>query len=96
MHGLAGYFDAELYDDVSVSIHPDTHSPGMFSWFPIFFPVRYPVQIPHDATICVDFWRQTDTKKVWYEWSVSVSLGGEDTTILPIHNVGGRSYWVGL
>jgi hypothetical protein len=21
-------------------IHPDTHSPGMFSWFPILFPIK--------------------------------------------------------
>ncbi|KAJ1549945.1 Protein arginine N-methyltransferase 5, partial [Cladochytrium tenue] len=40
MHGIAGYFDAVLYKDVTLSIHPATHSPGMFSWFPIFFPLK--------------------------------------------------------
>lgn len=40
MHGFAGYFDSKLYGDVYMSIHPKTHSPGMFSWFPIYFPLR--------------------------------------------------------
>ena len=40
MHGLAGYFDSTLYDDVHLSINPVTHTPNMFSWFPIFFPLR--------------------------------------------------------
>lgn len=40
VHGFAGYFDARLYGDVHISIHPATHSPGMFSWFPLYFPLR--------------------------------------------------------
>lgn len=40
VHGLAGYFEAHLYKDVMLSIKPDTHSRGMFSWFPILFPLR--------------------------------------------------------
>ncbi|KAI9011953.1 PRMT5 arginine-N-methyltransferase-domain-containing protein [Phycomyces nitens] len=98
MHGLAGYFESVLYKDVMISIHPETHSPGMFSWFPIFFPVKVPVQVPQGAIVTVDFWRQTDRKKVWYEWSVAVTSGDgkSDLTILPLHNVGGRSSWVGL
>lgn len=39
-HGLAGYFDAQLYGDVHLSIHPPTHTANMFSWFPIFFPFK--------------------------------------------------------
>ncbi|KAG0166963.1 Protein arginine N-methyltransferase 5 [Apophysomyces sp. BC1034] len=98
MHGLAGYFESVLYKDVMISIHPDTHSPGMFSWFPIFFPIRTPIQVPKGSVITVDIWRQTDRKKVWYEWTVTVSSQDRrrDLTVLPIHNVGGRSYWVGL
>ncbi|KAI8388474.1 PRMT5 arginine-N-methyltransferase-domain-containing protein [Radiomyces spectabilis] len=96
LHGLAGYFESVLYKDVLISIHPTTHSPGMFSWFPIFFPLRTPVQAVKGSTIQLDFWRQTDRKKVWYEWAVSVTLNNSDLTVTPIHNVGGRSYWVGL
>ena len=50
-HGLAGYFETVLYDDVELSTNPATmevKSPGMISWFPIFFPlkVRYPCFSP--------------------------------------------------
>lgn len=100
MHGIAGYFDSVLYKDVMISIHPDTHSPGMFSWFPIFFPLRTPVFVPEGATITIDYWRMTDNKKVWYEWRVGQTLNVMDKTIdlgtTPVHNIGGRSSWIGL
>ncbi|GAA5801491.1 PRMT5 arginine-N-methyltransferase-domain-containing protein [Helicostylum pulchrum] len=97
MNGIAGYFESVLYKDVMISIHPKTHSPGMFSWFPIYFPIRTPVQVPQGSKVTLDFWRLTDEKKVWYEWTVSVhGKHGEEMTVLPIHNVHGRSYYVGL
>lgn len=34
LHGFAGTFEAWLYKDVRISIHPETFSVGMFSWFP--------------------------------------------------------------
>ena len=43
LHGLAGYFEAVLYRDVGLSIHPDRKdriSPNMLSWFPLFFPLK--------------------------------------------------------
>jgi hypothetical protein len=40
MHGFVGYFDATLYKDVHCSILPATYSDSMFSWFPIYFPLR--------------------------------------------------------
>ena len=43
LHGLAGYFEAVLYGDVGISIHPDRQegiSPNMLSWFPMFFPFK--------------------------------------------------------
>ncbi|KAI8065879.1 PRMT5 arginine-N-methyltransferase-domain-containing protein [Gongronella butleri] len=96
MHGLAGYFESVLYKDVMISIHPTTHSPGMFSWFPIFFPLLSPMQVPGGARVIVDFWRLSDTKKVWYEWAVTIRIDDDDIAISPLHNPGGRSYWVGL
>lgn len=39
LHGFSGYFDTVLYNGTMLSIVPETHSHGMFSWFPIFFPV---------------------------------------------------------
>lgn len=49
MHGLAGYFEACLYGDVGLSIHPqrkDDISPNMLSWFPIFFPFKVSWALP--------------------------------------------------
>ncbi|KAJ1929991.1 hypothetical protein IWQ60_000720 [Tieghemiomyces parasiticus] len=72
IHGLAGYFDSVLYGDVTLSIRPDTHTPGMFSWFPIFFPLKVPILVPEGATVTTHLWRLTSAAKVWYEWSVTV------------------------
>jgi len=38
LHGIGGYFDTHLYKDICLSINPLTHTAGMFSWFPMFFP----------------------------------------------------------
>lgn len=91
VHGLAGYFDAVLYNDIMLSILPETHSDGMFSWFPIYFPLREPFHVTKDDVIIVSFWRMVSSNKVWYEWSVASNE--KQTTI---HNVNGRSYWIGL
>ena len=43
LHGLAGYFEAVLYGDIGLSIHPDRKehiSKDMLSWFPLFFPLK--------------------------------------------------------
>ncbi|KZC08382.1 PREDICTED: protein arginine N-methyltransferase 5 [Dufourea novaeangliae] len=90
LHGFSGYFDTVLYKDVTLSIEPSTHSPGMFSWFPIFFPIREPVQLKAGDEIVVHFWRQCSTKNVWYEWCISKPIP------VAIHNPGGRSYTIGL
>jgi protein arginine N-methyltransferase 5 len=41
--GLAGYFEAVLYGNIGLSIHPhrkDRVSKDMLSWFPLFFPFK--------------------------------------------------------
>ncbi|KAI9259927.1 PRMT5 arginine-N-methyltransferase-domain-containing protein [Sporodiniella umbellata] len=96
MHGIAGYFDCSLYKNVKISIHPDTHSPGMFSWFPIFFPVQKPLLLMPGSVITVCFWRLTDKRKVWYEWSVSVHHQGKEIYTSIIHNARGLSYSMDL
>ncbi|KAL0739266.1 hypothetical protein Bca4012_015476 [Brassica carinata] len=90
VHGFAGYFDSVLYKDVHLGIEPTTATPNMFSWFPIFFPLRKPVEVHPDSPLEVHFWRCCGSSKVWYEWSVS------SPTPTPMHNTNGRSYWVGL
>jgi protein arginine N-methyltransferase 5 len=99
VHGFAGYFDATLYagpaGEVHCSIYPPTHTLGpggenMFSWFPIYFPLRTPVDVPAGADVEAHCWRCVGSGKVWYEWAVTAPVVG------PVHNVNGRSYWVGL
>ncbi|XP_031374612.1 protein arginine N-methyltransferase 1.5 isoform X2 [Punica granatum] len=90
VHGFAGYFDAKLYKDVHLSIEPSTATPNMFSWFPIFFPLRKPICVKPGLPLEVHFWRCVGSTKVWYEWCVTSPCPS------PIHNPNGRSYWVGL
>ncbi|EMC91657.1 hypothetical protein BAUCODRAFT_78806 [Baudoinia panamericana UAMH 10762] len=80
-HGLAGYFETVLYHSsstgqkVELSTNPVTmaeKSKDMISWFPIFFPFRTPLYVPDGAELEVSMWRQTDDRKVWYEWMAEV------------------------
>lgn len=90
VHGFGGYFEATLYPGVALSTHPATHTPNMFSWFPIFFPLREPLVLAPGQGVDVRMWRGVGPHKVWYEWAVTAPAAG------PVHNPGGRSYWVGL
>eukprot|EP00096_Caligus_rogercresseyi_P011740 TRINITY_DN4721_c0_g1_i1.p1 TRINITY_DN4721_c0_g1~~TRINITY_DN4721_c0_g1_i1.p1 ORF type:complete len:624 (+),score=187.06 TRINITY_DN4721_c0_g1_i1:30-1874(+) len=90
LHGFGGYFECVLYKDVNISILPSTHSKGMFSWFPIFFPLRSPVKLRKGDDVELHFWRINNGKNVWYEWCLSKPTPG------PVHNPLGRSYTIGL
>ncbi|KAI0264494.1 PRMT5 arginine-N-methyltransferase-domain-containing protein [Gloeopeniophorella convolvens] len=71
LHGLAGYFEAVLYGEVGLSIHPqrkDLISKDMLSWFPLFFPLKEPLYLPSNSELQVSIWRQTNQRQVWYEW----------------------------
>ena len=89
VHGFAGYFHCTLYKDVFISTVPATHSPGMFSWFPMYFPIKEPQFIASGSSMQVHFWRINNGKIVWYEWCTSAPH------VIPIHNVKGRSYTIG-
>ncbi|EGD83688.1 hypothetical protein PTSG_04292 [Salpingoeca rosetta] len=90
VHGFAGYFDSDLYADVMISIHPETHTPDMFSWFPMYIPLQTPVYVRKGETIKAAFWRKVSATKVWYEWAVL------SPTTTEIHNLAGRSSFIGL
>ena len=92
VHGLAGYFESRLYGDVYISILPASpnFSHGMFSWFPLYFPLRTPITVSKGQRVEVHFWRKVSASKVWYEWCVTAPVCS------PIHNPSGRSYWIGL
>ncbi|KAL1457835.1 hypothetical protein WDU94_008026 [Cyamophila willieti] len=86
LHGVAGYFDTYLYKDIMLSIHPDTMSHGLISWFPVLFPIHEPIQLKANDKVEIHFWRLCDHDKVWYEWLVT------KPTPSPIYNLNGRSY----
>ena len=90
VHGFAGYFESVLYGDVAISIVPYSFSEGMFSWFPLYIPLRHPVLVKAGQTLTSHFWRCCSSDKVWYEWSVTSPIPS------PIHNCGGRSQIIGL
>lgn len=105
IHGFLGTFDALLYQSKAdgtsckISTAPRSFSPGMFSWFPLFFPLRHPIYVPPEAVLNVSFWRRSDSsmQKVWYEWCAEVvNTHGETISVSPIHNPNGRSSHVGL
>jgi len=91
-----------------ISIAPSTFSVGMFSWFPLFFPLKEPLRVPPGATVNCSVWRRSDEERVWYEWCAEVvttaiatnsETGKEEATSVvwstsSIHNPGGRSYHV--
>lgn len=98
-HGIAGYFESILYDDVELSTVPDTidfKSPDMVSWFPIFFPLKKPIFVPGGASMEVHFWRETDGKKVWYEYFVEVFIGDIKVSRSDLINQRGDKSWIGL
>ncbi|KAK1867499.1 hypothetical protein I4F81_010006 [Pyropia yezoensis] len=90
IHGFAGYFEAVLFGDVGISIRPETASLGMFSWFPIYFPVKTPVLVAKGGTVRMHLWRRVGGGRVWYEWALA------EPAVSAVHNVGGKSYSLGL
>lgn len=112
IHGLVGTFDAILYNDITISTRPQSFSVGMFSWFPMYFPLREPLKVPGGATVSCSMWRRTDTAtttmtttqtaghccgRVWYEWCVKVTDSfGNILGQSALHNPNGRSCHVKL
>lgn len=74
-HGFAGYFTAELYQSIFYSINPATHTPGMHSWFPLYFPIKHPFIGYKGQTVSISIWRNNSPSAVWYEWSMRLKDG---------------------
>ncbi|KAA8492043.1 Protein arginine N-methyltransferase 1.5 [Porphyridium purpureum] len=86
LHGFAGYFDAVLYKDVTLSTRPGAAgTDGLVSWFPYFIPISEPVYMARGGECVLDIWRKTDDTRVWYEWCVV------SPAHLALHNPDGRS-----
>ncbi len=114
LHGFAGYFEAVLLpldpsaggeagSAVTLSTLPSTHTPGMFSWFPIFFPLREPVRVGAGHDLRVRLWRCVGAaaggpgagpaSRVWYEWAAEDATTAARTHV---HNAAGKCYSIGL
>ena len=52
------------YGQVTLSIHPQTHTEEMHSWFPIYFPLKEPIHCPAGAAIKAHMWRCSANHKV--------------------------------
>lgn len=72
IHGISGYFTAELYQEIYYSTNPATHTPNMHSWFPIFFPITNPIIARKGEEITIQIWREHSKSDLWYEWAISV------------------------
>jgi protein arginine N-methyltransferase 5 len=98
IHGFAGYFTAELYQDWFYSTNPPTHTPGMHSWFPLYFPIKEPLLAYKDQEVTISIWRNHSATSVWYEWGVSIYDSKEERVVSQsyIHNSRGRGYSIGL
>ncbi|KAF2667980.1 Skb1 methyltransferase [Microthyrium microscopicum] len=87
--GYTGDSDDEEWEEgdglVELSTNPltmDRMSKDMISWFPIYFPLRDPVTFPDHSELVISMWRQTDDRKVWYEWLVeSFTTVGEGNVV---------------
>ena len=44
--------------------------PGMFSWFPIFFPLKAPMKLKEGDKLELHFWRLNNSKEVWYVYII--------------------------
>ena len=98
LHGFLGTFDCLLYKtndkkSITISIAPDSFSTGMYSWFPLFFPLREPLIAPFGTNIRCNIWRKSDAKGVWYEWYAEVldKKSHEVVGASYVHNLNGRS-----
>ncbi len=98
LHGFLGTFHCVLYEsskkeEIVISIAPESFSTGMYSWFPLFFPLREPMIVSEDDSLKCNIWRKTDSKSVWYEWCAEVVDEKNDRvkSASNLHNPNGRS-----
>ncbi|KAA0200429.1 Protein arginine N-methyltransferase, partial [Fasciolopsis buskii] len=90
VHGFAGYFEAVLFDDITLSTHPERHSPQMVSWFPLAIPIERPQHILAGENVKIHLWRVVDSHHVWYEWALTEPRPSR------IHNAAGQAYKIAL
>ena len=60
------------YGQVTLSIHPQTHTEEMHSWFPIYFPLKEPIHCPAGAAIKTHMWRCSANHKVGRQYIMAL------------------------
>lgn len=102
LHGFLGSFRCVLYKSRNsvlsdISIAPESFSTGMFSWFPLYFPLKEPLIVPPESSVRANIWRKCDNKRVWYEWCTAIiSQDSQIINVSNLHNPNGRSSFVRL
>ncbi|GAW81647.1 protein arginine N-methyltransferase 5 [Plasmodium gonderi] len=89
LHGFLCYFKSHLYDDVYLSIEPNTHTNNLHSWYPLYIPVNQIHYLKQGQILSLSIWRLTDNHKIWYEWCINEPIS---TTI---HNYNARHFSIG-
>ncbi|ODV87593.1 hypothetical protein CANARDRAFT_26973 [[Candida] arabinofermentans NRRL YB-2248] len=85
IHGLIGYFSAELYNGITISNKPTGSGPtpyNLVSWLPCFLPIDQPMHLTDDQEISIFIKRETNQGRVWYEWSLESFI----YLVLPLEN----------
>ena len=57
LHGFCGTFESVLYQSVTLSTRSTTHTPDMYSWFPLFIPLATPLTVTQGDVISLSVWR---------------------------------------
>uniref|UniRef100_A0A158R551 Protein arginine N-methyltransferase n=1 Tax=Syphacia muris TaxID=451379 RepID=A0A158R551_9BILA len=95
--GFAGYFEADLYGGVKLSIVPKTHSKSMNSWFPALIPLRELIRLQSRAQVIFHIERKSDGDGVWYEWFVEYKENDDaELKRTTVQNKDGLSYYMHL
>ncbi|EUD68698.1 protein arginine N-methyltransferase 5 [Plasmodium inui San Antonio 1] len=89
LHGFLCYFKSQLYQDVYLSIEPNTHTKNLHSWYPLYIPINQILFLEQGQTLSISIWRLTDNHKIWYEWCIN-----EPRTTC-IHNYNAKHFSIG-
>lgn len=96
VYGFSGYFSAVLYGNITLSSLPHDYTPGLKSWFPMYFPIAQPLEVLKDSTIDISIWRETNQQRVWYEWAVETLFKRMRIGATEIHNTDGAAFSIHL
>lgn len=86
-HGFAGYFDAKLFGDTTLSTVINRETKSMYSWFPAFIPLEKPIQLKKGSKLVALFWRKENQTNVWYQWATA----GPDRSRIYSQNLSGSA-----